>query len=105
MYKRIHALIYIGMPQSGQILVFARFIAIVEHGMTPCPDCWQKREKTVFFLFCGKQAKINALIFLFYCVSSILSVKGWGLPAVLAWHDAMLFYCGQVTGAGLNTAS
>jgi hypothetical protein len=91
MYKRIHALIYIGMPQSGQILVFARFIAIVEHGMTPCPDCWQKRKKR-FFSF-------------FYCVSSILSVKGWGLPAVLAWHDAMPFYCGQVTGAGLNTAS
>ncbi|MBK4715168.1 MULTISPECIES: hypothetical protein [Tenebrionibacter/Tenebrionicola group] len=69
------------------------------------PGLLAKKGKTVFFLFCGKQAKINALIFLFYCVSSILSVKGWGLPAVLAWHDAMLFYCGQVTGAGLNTAS
>jgi hypothetical protein len=57
MYKRIHALIYIGMPQSGQILVFARFIAIVEHGMTPCPDCWQKRKKWFFSFFVVSRRK------------------------------------------------
>ncbi|MBK4716085.1 MULTISPECIES: hypothetical protein [Tenebrionibacter/Tenebrionicola group] len=44
-----------------------------------------KEGKTGFFLLCGKQAKINALILLiFYCVSSILSASGWGLSAASA---------------------
>ncbi|MBK4716010.1 hypothetical protein JJB97_11885 [Enterobacterales bacterium BIT-L3] len=46
-----------------------------------------KKEKTGFFLLCGKQAKINVLIFrIFSCVSSILSATGWGLSAVSAAH-------------------
>jgi hypothetical protein len=36
-----------------------------------------KKEKTIFFFVCGKQVKVNPLIFLvFYCVSSILSATG-----------------------------
>ncbi|MBV4412005.1 hypothetical protein J0B02_04020 [Enterobacteriaceae bacterium YMB-R22] len=57
-----------------------------------------KKEKTGFFLLCGKQAKINALIFLiFYCTSSFLSATGWGLPAVSAnlLFAGWLFYFGQ----------
>jgi hypothetical protein len=30
-----------------------------------------KKEKTVFFLLCGKQAKINALIFLIFLLNFI----------------------------------
>jgi hypothetical protein len=59
-----------------------------------------KKEKTGFFLLCGKQAKINALIFLiFYCTSTILSAAGWGLPAVSAkskWK-IMAFHLPQIS--------
>jgi hypothetical protein len=78
----------------GPVTYVSLFICSLRAKLRFTRSLLTKKEKTVFFLLCGKQAKIDALIFLiFYCVSSILSATGWGLSAVSGQNYVLPSLC------------